>query len=132
MPLRLIAAALAATPITLLLVASRLQPSTEGLGTHQQLGLPPCSMRVIFGFRCPSCGMTTSWAYFMNGQWAESFQVNSGGFLLAILSIAFAFCALKSVWTGQLPSTSSQRLMGVSLLAVAAVTFVDWTLRLAG
>ena len=126
------AAALAATPITLLLVASRLQPNSAGLGTHQQLGLPPCSMRVIFGFRCPSCGMTTSWAHFMNGQWADSFQVNSGGFLFAILSIAFAFCALKSAWTGQLPTLTSQRLLGVSLLAVAAVTLVDWTLRLAG
>ena len=118
--------------MTLLLVASHLQPNSAGLGTHQQLGLPPCSMRVIFGVRCPSCGMTTSWAYFMNGQWADSFQVNSGGFLLALLSIAFASCALKSTWTGQLPAINSQRLMAVSLLAVAAVTLVDWILRLGG
>ncbi len=129
--LRLIAVLLAAFPITLLLVASRLVPSSAGLGTHQQLGLPPCSMRVIFGLRCPSCGMTTSWAYFMNGLWSESFQVNSGGFLLAIYSLAFALFALRSAWTGQPPTATSQRLFGFSILVIAAVTLVDWTLRLA-
>ena len=43
--------------------AVRLQPAREGLGTHQQLGLPPCTFRVLFDRPCPSCGMSTSWAH---------------------------------------------------------------------
>jgi hypothetical protein len=129
---RLIALAVASLPMTALLVAGRLQPSADGLGTHQQLGLPPCSMRVIFGVRCPSCGMTTSWAYFMNGHLVDSFRANPGGFLLAIFGFAFVLVALKAAWTGRLPSVGTQRLFGVSLLAIAGVTLVDWTLRLVG
>ncbi len=128
--LRLVALGLAVLPLTLLLVASRLQPSSAGLGTHQQLGLPPCSMRVIAGIRCPGCGMTTSWAHFTRGQWQSSFQVNAGGFLLAGYSLVFAWIALRTCWSGQFPSLATQRAMGVGILAIAAVTLVDWSLRL--
>ncbi len=122
----------AVLPISLLVLASRLEPNSAGLGTHQQLGLPPCSMRVMMGIRCPGCGMTTSWAHFTRGQWASSFQVNSGGFLLAIYSLAFAFVALGCCMSGNFPSLTTQRVFVVGLLAVAAVTLVDWTIRLAG
>src|SRR5436309_15713317 len=30
------------------------------LETHCQLGLPPCSFKLMTGKPCPSCGMTTS------------------------------------------------------------------------
>lgn len=128
---RLIALLLAAIPLTLLGVAARLQPDAAGLGTHQQLGLPPCSMRVLFGTRCPSCGMTTSWAHFMNGAWLQSAEVNAGGFLAALVSLGFAALALRTACSGEYPSRLSQQILLASLLAVAAVTLADWTLRLA-
>ena len=30
-------------------VAAMLRPDGRGFGTHQQLGLPPCTFRVLFG-----------------------------------------------------------------------------------
>jgi hypothetical protein len=125
-----VAFSLAILPLTLLAVASRLQPNSAGLGTHQQLGLPPCSMRVMMGIRCPSCGMTTSWAHFMHGQWVSSFQVNAGGFLLAGFSLAFAWIAMRTGWSGQYPSLATQRACAVAIMVIAAVTLVDWTFRL--
>src|SRR5690242_10680262 len=47
----------------MLATAWRLTPSPRGLGTHQQLGLAPCTVEQWFGMRCPSCGMTTAWAH---------------------------------------------------------------------
>src|SRR5947209_2100708 len=44
--------------IGLLATAACLTPSPRGMGTHQQLGLPPCTVVQWFGVRCPSCGMT--------------------------------------------------------------------------
>ena len=33
---------------SLFVIATRLEPASQGLGTHHQLGLPPCSLRVLF------------------------------------------------------------------------------------
>jgi hypothetical protein len=128
---RLSALMTAVVPIVLFLVASRLEPSSRGLGTHQQLGLPPCSMRVLLGIRCPGCGMTTSWAHFTRGQWQRSWLVNSGGFLLAWFSIAVAGLALQSCFLGRLPSVSTQRTLIFVLVGIGMVTLIDWTARLA-
>ncbi|QDU31302.1 hypothetical protein ETAA8_64550 [Anatilimnocola aggregata] len=76
----------------LLVTAALLPPSEYGMGTHQQLGLPPCSFVMWFDLRCPACGMTTSWAHLMRGQIIRSAVANTGGCLLGI------FAALSTPW----------------------------------
>ena len=122
---------IALLPFGLFAVASRLEPNSSGLGTHQQLGLPPCSMRAIFGIRCPGCGMTTSWAHFTRGQWRQSFLVNVGGFLLACFSLFIAGLAVRAFWLVQLPSLQTQRVIAMVCIGIMAVTFLDWIRRLA-
>ena len=129
---RVAAVFIAVIPISLLGVAGGLEPNSKGVGTHQQLGLPPCSMRVLFGIRCPGCGMTTSWAHFTRGQFAQSARVNSGGFLLAIFSIIVAFLALRTSWSAELPSVRTQQYVTLTLVSIALVTFMDWAMRLIG
>ena len=70
-------------------VAAWLKPNPNGFGTHQQLGLPPCTIRMIFQVPCPSCGMTTSFANFVRGRWISAIQANAAGFLLAVISLLF-------------------------------------------
>lgn len=127
---RLAALALAVLPLALLAVARYLQPSSGGLGTHQQLGLPPCSMRLMLGIRCPSCGMTTSWSHFTRGAWSQSLASNPGGFLLALYSLAFAGGSLRAALDGQLPGDGTRRWFVVALLGIALVTLADWITRL--
>ena len=129
--LRATALVIAVIPLGLFAVASRLQPNTSGLGTHQQLGLPPCSMRVMFSVRCPGCGMTTSWAHFVRGQWKESIRVNLGGFLLACLSLTVSFLALRTFWLLRPPSLMTQKVVTFISVGIMAVTFLDWIRRLA-
>src|SRR5688572_23291029 len=84
-----------------LAVAGRLVPDRKGLGTHQQLGLPPCTIRQAFGMRCPACGMTTSWAHVVRGEWWSAMQCSVAGTLLALASIATAPWVIAAAIRGQ-------------------------------
>ncbi len=123
----LVAVVLALIPLVLMAISLwLLSPSEQGLGTHQQLGLPPCSVRVVFGMRCPACGMTTSWAHFVRGQWWQSANANPGGFLLAIYSLSFAAIALWAAIQRRLPAPEVTKTMAITLVAIAVVTVINW------
>ena len=66
------------------LLAARLPPDPRGYGTHQRLGLPECSFRTLFGKPCPGCGITTSFAHFVRGEWRSAAFANPAGLLLAL------------------------------------------------
>lgn len=116
--------------VTLLAVAWWLQPDPSGLGTHHQLGLPPCSFRLFLGMRCPACGMTTSWAHVVRGQLFPALRANSGGTLLA-LAAAFVgpwllASGLRGRWLVRPPNEYVVLAVGGVLLLVIVT---DWLLR---
>ncbi|WP_197167670.1 DUF2752 domain-containing protein [Neorhodopirellula pilleata] len=126
---RILGAAVAMVLSVPLLTARLLSPDPAGLGTHQQLGLPPCSMRVLFDIRCPACGMTTSWSHFMRGELATSLRVNAGGTALAAVAITVVLMGLKCVWTGDWPSMAARKILSVAVVAAGAITVTDWLAR---
>ncbi len=128
--LRIIVGFFALIPLTLLIIAGNLNPAERGLGTHQQLGLPPCSLRVLAGIRCPACGMTTSWSYFARGNWLASMSTNAGGFLLALFCVAMIVLAAQVVRCGRLPSPRVQTWLTMAGGGILVVTLVDWIIRL--
>lgn len=119
--------------VTLLVIAATLDPNPRGVGTHRQLGLPPCSFKVLVGIRCPACGMTTSWAHMVRGQVLRSFAANTGGALLAILSLTVGPWALASGLRGNwLWRSPTENLALAVVLTISGVTIVDWLVRLMG
>lgn len=118
--------------IGLLVTASRLQPSPSGLGTHHQLGLPPCSIRLLFGIRCPACGMTTSWAHFANGNVIAAAQSNLGGLMLAVYSLGCVAIGLRLLVNGCMPSSRVIQIATIALASIAMVTLVEWGAGLLG
>ncbi|MGY8769287.1 MAG: DUF2752 domain-containing protein [Pirellulales bacterium] len=128
---RMLLAMLAVLLLTLLVIASGLTPSAQGMGTHQQMGLPPCTFATQFGMRCPSCGMTTSWSHLMNGNLFGSVQVNSAGCLLGILAVISGPWALVSAIRGTWAcGPPSERLLITLTIVVVLVTIVDWLFRI--
>jgi len=115
-----------------LAVACLLEPSSQHRGTHQQLGLPPCTFVVLFGRPCPACGMTTAWAHLVRGEWIEAFRANVGGTLLAVLNLVAVPWLLLSAacgrWLGWAPGDSA---VAWAILLIALVTLIDWGVRLA-
>ncbi len=72
-------------------IAVCLKPNPNGFGTHQQLGLPPCTFRSMTGVNCPHCGLTTSFSWFVRGQLLRSLQANPAGVILAGASLIVLF-----------------------------------------
>ena len=130
---RLVLVGAGAILVGLLATAACLNPNRRGYGTHQGLGLPPCTIVQWYGMRCPSCGMTTSWAHMTRGQVVQAMQANSGGALLAIIAAMVGPWMLTSGligrWLGGPPRESLT--IGVGL-AVVVTTLIDWSWRLYG
>jgi hypothetical protein len=114
-------------------LAALLKPDARGYGTHQALGLPPCTFYYVTGRRCPSCGMTTSWAYLVRGQMWHSFRANVGGSLLGMAALVLAPWALVSGLRGRwLCGGLDERWLVGLLWAIMVITLLDWGVRLLG
>ncbi len=112
-------------------LAATLQPDPRGYGTHRQLGLPPCTVRLLFGIPCPSCGMTTSFASLMRGQLDQSFRANPAGLLLGLACAALIPWCWLSVFYARLcwiqrPVPAAVRLLG----SISAVALIQWLVRI--
>lgn len=77
-----------------------LNPSAEGVGTHTQLGLPPCGFHASTGLPCASCGMTTAFSYAAHGRLLSAFLTQPAGACLAVLTAAAAVVSAYTLTTG--------------------------------
>jgi hypothetical protein len=124
-------AALALGLVLVFVVARRLEPSPRGFGTHEQLGLPPCQFAWVTGKPCPSCGMTTAFAWFVRGELVRALGANPAGGLLAAACAALVPWLLVGAALGTTPGFRSleRPLIGV-VVATVGVSLVSWTIRL--
>ena len=83
---RLLAICVSVLCLAVLVTAARIKPNPRGVGTHTQLGLQPCQFLSRTGLPAPTCGMTTSFAWFVRGNFAASFYVQPMGTVLAGLT----------------------------------------------
>ncbi|MBB77022.1 MAG: hypothetical protein CMJ75_21150 [Planctomycetaceae bacterium] len=129
-PQRALCAGVGSGLVLLLGVACWLEPDSRGFGTHQQLGLPPCTFSSVFGIRCPSCGMTTSWSHTMRGELVSAVKSNVGGLLLALLSVLLGpwllVSGIRGKWTGWYPNEWVVVVVGGVVLLT---TLCDWLWR---
>ncbi|MFG0258658.1 MAG: DUF2752 domain-containing protein [Phycisphaerales bacterium JB043] len=108
---RFIALLVALGAIVLLGVASWLSPSSNGHGTHTQLGLASCQWAEDLGAPCPTCGMTTSFALAAEGRFLRAGQAQPFGLLLVfVVATGFWACA-HSVTTGSRASVLMLRVV---------------------
>ena len=89
--------------------ARLLEPDPRGFGTHTQLGLAPCAFARITGRPCPTCGMTTAFAWFV-----------------ALIPWLLAGAA----WGRPLGSRSLERPLTGLVVAIVALSLLSWTIRL--
>ena len=122
----------AAGLLLLLAVAALIEPDRRGFGTHERFGLPPCSVRVLFGIRCPTCGMTTAWACLVRGRLTAALTANVGGTLLGMLAVVslpwLLASAARGHWLVWVPNST---VVAWVASAILLATLIDWGFRLA-
>lgn len=97
---RIVSAVVAAALLSLLFTAAWLTPSGAGTGTHTQLGLQPCGWMVLMGKPCVTCGMTTSFAFAAEGQYARSLLAQPMGLLLCLGAATGFWIVVHTLLTG--------------------------------
>jgi hypothetical protein len=121
---RLLSLALSVGCVSLLVVAARLTPSPTGIGTHTALGLQRCDFERRTGLPCPSCGMTTSFAWFVRGNLPASVYVQPMGAVLAALAACVFWVGLYITFTGR----PVHRLLTMAPVGFDLPTRVVWIL----
>ena len=72
-------------------LASWLQASPIGHGTHRQLGLGVCTFLALTGQPCPMCGMTTTFTLLAHGNVISAVITQPFGLVLFSMTVG-AFC----------------------------------------
>jgi hypothetical protein len=112
-------------------LARKLEPDPRGFGTHTQLGLPPCSFLRTTGRLCPTCGMTTAFAWFTRGRIDRSWQASPAGCILAMLTVPLlAWLVWSAVANEPVGFSSLSRPLVVLLVGAVVLSVACWLLRL--
>lgn len=124
--------ATAAVGLVLVLATARwLEPDPSGFGTHAQLGLRPCGFLTLTGQRCPTCGMTTAFAWVARGRFDRAIEANPAGALLAPACLALLPWLVLCAASGR-PRWGARSIDGpliVVAVATVAVGLTAWTIR---
>jgi hypothetical protein len=108
-----------------------LTPAAEGLGTHMQLGLPPCGFLALFSLPCPACGLTTSFAHLARFALVASLRAHPLGLPLFALVGALFVRSLRGVARGHTPAALVEHpQVGRAALLFCAALLAVWALRL--
>ena len=128
----MVAAGVLTGSVALLSVAAWLTPDELGVGSHQQLGLPQCSMLALTGYPCPTCGMTTAFAHTVRGELGLAFCAQPAGFAIALAVLFAASVSLGVVITGKVWAVNWYRVSPMwATLAILLLVLGGWLYKLA-
>jgi hypothetical protein len=118
--------------IALIATARTLTPDPRGFGTHEQLNLPSCGFARLTGWRCPTCGMTTSWSHATRGNLRAALAASGGGtVLLALTALAAGWAIASAIAAKYVGGKPTGAVLLMICGACVAVTVLDWVRRIA-
>ncbi len=111
-------------------IARRLEPDPRGFGTHTQLGLGPCAYLTTTSRLCPTCGMTTAYAWVVRGNLGRAWQANPAGCLYALLSVPLAAWFITSAALNRAAGFQSlEKPLSAVILAAVLLGVGSWSIR---
>ena len=129
-PDRLLAVATVGAALYLVVRLAGVRPDARGHGTHEQLGLAPCSWPIVYGVPCPTCGVTTAATHLIHLEPIAALATQPFGVFLAVLGLFVAALALWSLVRGRSFVERVARMPYGTLFGVAIVMLLlgwGWT-----
>jgi hypothetical protein len=112
-------------------IARSLHPSASGMGTHEQLGLPPCRFLAFTGFPCPSCGLTTSFANAAHFHFQQAFVASPFGLLLFLGAVLLIPTSAVLLWQRTSWLQVFERLNATTITGWTVVAYlVSWIYKI--
>ena len=128
---RIIAVGMAAIAGGVLGVARWLHPAARGYGTHTELLLPPCNFLRLTHLPCPSCGMTTSFAWAERMDFWQAILANPFGLLLFFGTVALIPACIFLVWRRiPLRQITESAQFNRAVYVATALLFASWIFKL--
>jgi hypothetical protein len=127
-----VAVGLLVSACSLLAVALWLMPAAIGYGTHTQLGLPPCAFLQVTHLPCPSCGLTTCFAWAVRLQFKKAFQANAFGIFAFMVTVSLIPTTVYLLWRRvSFRSITESAHFTKGIYFATALYFCSWFLKLA-
>lgn len=107
-----------------------LTPSSDGHGTHTQLGLPTCASVALFDRPCFGCGMTTSFTATLHLDFVAAWAAHPFGTLMYVI---FTVSALFAIWgfVKRIRVNTDTVLFNRSIIALTVVFVIFGVVRFA-
>lgn len=122
----------AATIAAVAMTARVIAPDARGVGTHTQLGLPPCPLLALTGLPCPACGLTTCFAHLVRGEFAAAWQCHAFGVVLFGAALAaFPYCVWAAVRKRAFFETLARMHVAWICGVFACAALAQWAARVA-
>jgi len=83
--------------LAVLVAARSVEPDPSGRGTHERLGLAPCSFLMRTGKPCLTCGMTTAFAHMARAEPLGALRANPLGAALFLGALATPWWCVRSL-----------------------------------
>ena len=114
----------------MLVLGFALTPSPTGAGTHTLLGLPPCGMLITMGHPCPTCGVTTSFALAVRGQFLDAFVNQPMGLILFAGTVSGLVFAVMTLAAGRswLPLVTPHAVMA-AVMVLVTLGLLSWAYK---
>ena len=128
---RLLALVVLAVCVAVLAVATWLQPSRSGLGTHTQLGLPDCGFLMGTGIPCATCGLTTSVSLAVHGDLMDSFITQPAGMIIGLLVAVVCMVSGYALFSGaSLRPLAAVAWQPINVALMAAILMGSWIYKI--
>jgi hypothetical protein len=128
---RLCWTAMACGNACVLAIARHLEPAAPGVGTHVQLGLPPCGFLAATGLPCPACGLTTAFAHMVRLNLLDAAHVHPVGVALFMVVVASLMtCGLAAGLGWPLEDTLKRLRLARMAAIICLAAVLSWFARL--
>ncbi len=129
---KLVAVGMLMSACAVLAIAGWLKPAAIGYGTHTQLGLPPCNFLRLTHLPCPSCGLTTCFAWAVRLQFSKAFLANPFGILAFLGTVSLIPTSSILLWRRiSFRRITENAHFSKAVYAATALYLLSWVFKLA-